>query len=257
MPYADKKKEQEAKQRYEEKRKAENGTRHRVWTGLFYPDSAPPSDVWESEMSDKHLKIWVSPVHDSDKWTAADEQKDASHKAGTAKKNHHHYVVEYDSQVDKKTFLDDFAFLHGPANVKAVRSLRSMVRYLAHLDDPKKAPYRPEDILTFGGATLDVVNELGSEERHEALRAMRRYIRQNEIRNFCDFVDYCDDCEQSWARLLDDNSSYTIEKYIKSRRYKLLERMRDQAIRDKLKDITSGDDMDLNELQWPGMGESD
>lgn len=102
-----------------------------------------------------------------------------------------------------------------------------MVRYLCHLDDPDKAQYDRADVITFGGADIDIVEQLGSHERHEALRAMRVFIRDNGIVDFCDFVDYCDECEAAWSALLDDNSSYVIEKYIKSRRYKMQDAQRE------------------------------
>lgn len=225
MPYKDKDKEREAKQRYEEKRKKQNGERHKVWTLIFYPDSAPAT--WEEELSQLHMKIWVSPVHDKDAWTEADQKKDPVHIAGTLKKPHYHLVAQYEAQVDRATFLADFGVLNGPANVKAVKSLLSMVRYLVHADDPAKAQYSKTDVRTFGGAEIDLVEQLGSHERHEQLKAMRAFIRERGIVDYCDFVDYCDDCEATWAALLDDNSSYTIEKYIKSRRYKLQEERRE------------------------------
>lgn len=227
MPYKDADKQAEARKRYEEKRKKQNGERHKVWTGIFYPDSAPPEDEWREAMSQMHVKIWVGPPHDKDAWTKADERKNPAHRAGTLKKKHLHYIAEYEVQVDLQTFLDDFAFLNGGHNVKYVRSLRSMVRYLCHLDDPDKAQYDRADVLTFGGADFDIVEQLGSHERHEALRAMRVFIRDNGIVNFCDFVDYCDECESAWSALLDDNSSYVIEKYIKSRRYKMQDAQRE------------------------------
>lgn len=226
MPYKDPEKKKEADKRADAKRKAKNGERHKVWTGIFYPESAPPEDEWREEMSQKHVKIWVSPEHDADKWTVADAKKNAAHKAGTLKKNHRHYIAEYETQVDLQTFLDDFAFLNGGHNVKYVRSLRSMVRYLCHLDDPDKAQYDRDKVLTFGGADFDIVEQLGSHERHEALKAMRAFIRDNGIVDFCDFVDYCDEAEAAWSALLDDNSSYVIEKYIKSRRYKMQDAQR-------------------------------
>lgn len=219
MPYKDKAKEQESKQRYEEKRKKQNGERHKCWTLIFYPDSAPPD--WEEYISQLHLRVWVSPVHDADKWTESDQAKDPKHIAGTCKKPHYHLIAQYETQVDRQTFLDDFNGLNAPENVKVVKSLISMVRYLIHADDPNKAQYKREDVKVFGGAEVDLVEQLGSHERHEALKAMRRYIREHGIVDYCDFVDYCDDCEITWAHLLDDNSSYTIEKYIKSLRYKL------------------------------------
>lgn len=223
MPYKDKDKEREAKQRYEEKRRKQNGERHKVWMLVFYPDSVPSE--WRDLLAELHMKVWVSPLHDKDKWTAADEKKDPKHKAGTAKKDHWHLVAQYEVQVDRATFLADFGFLNGPQNVKVVKSLISMVRYLVHADDPDKAQYDKADVLTFGGAELDLVEQLGTHERHEALKAMRAFIREHNITDFCDFVDYCDECEITWAHLLDDNSSYVIEKYIKSRRYKLRDEM--------------------------------
>lgn len=221
MPYKDKEKQKAAQAKYEAKRKASEGNRYRVWTMIFYPDSAPPE--WADYLSNLHLAIWVSPLHDRDVWTEADERENPAHKAGELKKPHYHLICQYETQVDRKNFLADMKGLNGSECVKRVQSLRSMVRYLIHADDPDKAQYRQEDVKVFGGASLDLVEQLGSHERHVMLKAMRKFIRENNITNYCDFVDYCDDCEQAWAGLLDDNSSYTIEKYIKSRRYKLME----------------------------------
>lgn len=225
MPYKDPEKQKEARKKYEEKRKRQNGERHKVWTLIFYPDSAPAE--WRDILSDLHMKVWVSPVHDRDEWTKNDEKKDPKHEAGTLKKPHYHLIAQYEVQVDRDTFLNDFKELNGPQNVKQVKSLISMVRYLVHADDPHKAQYDKADVLTFGGAEIDLVEQLGSHERHEQLRAMRAFIKERGIVDYCDFVDYCDDCEATWAALLDDTSSYTIEKYIKSRRYKLQEERRE------------------------------
>lgn len=225
MPYKDPEKQKEARKKYEEKRKQTNGARHKVWTLIFYPDSAPAE--WPELLSQLHMKIWVSPIHNEDKWTEADEKKDAKRKAGTMKKPHYHLIAQYEVQVDRTEFLADFSCLNGPKDVKAVKSLISMVRYLVHADDPEKAQYQKSDVRTFGGAEIDLVEQLGSHERHEALKAMRKFIRDRRIVDYCDFVDYCDECEATWAALLDDNSSYTIEKYIKSRRYKMQEERRE------------------------------
>ena len=223
MPYKDPEKKKEADRRAEQKRKEREGSRHRAWLLIFYPDSAPAE--WRDMISDLQLPVWVSPLHNADTWTKADEKKDPKHKAETKKKDHWHLVAQYPDKVSREQFLADFGFLNGPANVKACKSLISSVRYLVHADDPDKAPYDKADVLTFGGAEIDLVEQLGTHERHEALKAMRAFIRKNNIVDFCDFMDYCDECESAWAYLLDDNSSYVIEKYIKSRRYKLREEM--------------------------------
>lgn len=219
MPYKDPEKKREANKRAEEKRKKQNGERHRAWILIFYPDSAPAE--WPDLLSEIHLPIWVSPLHDKDVWTAADEQKDKKHKAGAPKKPHYHLIAQYPEKVDRAQFLADFGCLNGPENVKVPKSLISMVRYLAHLDDPDKAQYDRADVRVFGGADPGLMDELGTHERHEALKAMRKYIREHDIIYFDLFYDYCDDCEIVWAHLLDDSCTYVIREYIKARAYRV------------------------------------
>lgn len=206
----------EAQKKAEEKYNKKRSPRHKAWTAIIYEDSLP--EGWKDELSNLHVQVWVSPVHDNDYWTAADERENKSHKAGTKKKSHRHLIIEYGTQVDRETFLNDIRVLNGSEFVKHVKRLNSLVRYLIHMDDPEKAPYKREEILTFGGANLDALEVSSLHDKHENLREMRRFIRANEITNFCDFYDYCDDCMQDWAYLLDDNSTYTIERYIHSLR---------------------------------------
>lgn len=47
--------------------------------------------------------------------------------------------------------VKDFAFLKSK-NVKYVKSLPAMARYLTHMDSPDKAQYDPEGVCEFGGA---------------------------------------------------------------------------------------------------------
>ena len=166
----------------------------------------------------------MSPVHDRDCWTAADERKNPEHSAGLLKKPHYHLVAEYPNPVSAEDFLKDFAFLQGSKYAERVRDKIPMVRYLIHKDDPNKAQYNEEDVSLFGGATLDIFEQLGTTERHIALREMRKFIVANNVVDFYQFVLYCDDCMESWSRLLDDNSCYVIERFIKSFRASSVDR---------------------------------
>lgn len=215
MPYKDPEKKREANRRSEAKRKEREGARHRAWTLICYPDSMP--DDWAEELSQVHIPVWVSPLHDQDVWTSKDERENPKHKAGTPKKPHYHVIAQYPEKHSREQFLDDFGFLRGPQNVKAVESMISMVRYLVHADDPDKAQYSRDDMRVFCGADPGLLDELGTHERHEVLKAMRRFIREHDILYFDEFSDYCDDCETTWANLLDDSCTYRIHEYIKAR----------------------------------------
>lgn len=207
--------------KYREEQAAKRGSPYKCWTLIFYQDSCPVD--WKEYLSQMHLKIWVSPIHDKDVWTSLDEQKNKLHVKGKLKKAHFHLIVEYPTPHYMDQVVADFSFLNGSHYIKHVQSLISMVRYLCHHDDPEKAQYLIDDISVFGGAELDLVSQIGSHERHEALAAMRRFIRERRITHFSVFYDYCDEHEKTWSRLLDDNSSYVIEKYIKAYAYHLKE----------------------------------
>ena len=210
----------EAQKEAEKKYNAKREKRYRAWMMIVYPGDSLPED-YRDIISDLHLKVWLSPEHKDDVWTKADERKNPKHKAGEKKKNHRHLIVEYPSPVTRSDFEQDFADLHG-TDGQRVRDIIAMVRYLIHKDDPGKAQYDPEDIECYGGADLAPLETMGTCERHEALRAMRKFIREHNFLYYCDFYDYCDDCMTLWAYLLDDSCSYTIERYIKSYAHKML-----------------------------------
>ena len=214
----------EADKRYDQERK---GKRHRVWMWITYPDSLP--EDWRDGLSDMHMPFWVSPPHNQDVWSKSDERKNPVHVAGTLKKVHLHNMGEWSHPVTKEQVMDDIGWMHG-TEVQFVRDKRSMMRYLAHLDDPKKAQYNPQEIEVFCGASLDMLDEIGKHERHEMLKQMRKFIREQGILYYDLFYDYCDDCMQSWSYLLDD-SSYAIERYIGSMRKRVNDEKRDATLR--------------------------
>lgn len=226
--------------------KKDERKRYKAWTMILYPDSLPEN--WQDILSELHLKIWVSPLHNKDTYTGRDEQKrntqlenwqkqlknkDLSdeekakletkikqwkpNKKGELKKAHYHLVVCYQAVQTFDAVKSDFSELNG-TQCERVRDLNSIIRYLTHQDDPKKAQYNRDDILCFGGADLDALDEYGTGELHLALKAMRKYIRRQHIFDYYLFCDLCDDLYADWARLLDTRCAYVVEKYIHSYR---------------------------------------
>lgn len=54
-------------------------------------------------------------------------------------------------------------------------------------------------------------------KKHAMLRAMRKHIRENNVTEFTDFQDWCDENNNRWAFALDSGLSSVIEKYIDGR----------------------------------------
>lgn len=202
----------EADKRYEAKRR---GERHQIWMGVFYEESAPH---WRQEIDEMGLPVVVSPVHDKDAWTKSDEKKDPSHKAGTFKKPHRHWLAEYPNPVNFETVKKDFAFLNS-SNIKWVKSKSAMAAYLCHLKSPDKAKYDPEGIVEFGGANWrDWCAQ--TDDLHGEMMAMRKHImahaQETGRADLFEFWNWCDENNDVWSRLLDTACSAAIERYMKT-----------------------------------------
>lgn len=221
MPYKDK----EKKAQWERENRGA-GSRHRVWTGIFYDESSPD---WFDEFLEIDLPVCVSPVHDRDVWTARDARKNPTVCEGEVKKAHRHWLAEYPQPVSFAQVKDDFSFLGG-SNIKYVKSKASMALYLCHLSAEArkagKAQYDPEDVLEFGGANWrDWCAELN--DIHATMKQMRVWIRDNWNLiggEFSDFQDWCDENNDEWSRALDLHCAWAIGNYIERRRNKIEQR---------------------------------
>ena len=177
---------------------------------IFYEESA--DEFWREEMDELGLPVCVSPLHDKDAWTERDERKDPKHKAGTTKKEHYHGLAEYPQPVDYETVRSDFAFLN-TTNIKYVKSKGSMALYLCHIGSKDKAQYDPAEVLEFGGANWhDWCAEF--QDLHVMMKEMRVFIRDNNVHEFADFQDWCDENNDEWSRALDLQCAWAIGNYL-------------------------------------------
>lgn len=178
--------------------------RTRNFATVFYPESAPEN--FRELISELHVPCFLSPLHDRDK-TAAGEEK----------KPHYHLLLVFDSV---KTFEQVTNFLSDklPFSVgcEVIASLRSYARYLCHLDDPDKAQYSPDNVVSFGG--LDYRDVIAS--------ASDRYLALSEMMDFCDkydvtafhlLVKYARQNRPDWFRILCDSGTVVMREYLKSR----------------------------------------
>lgn len=219
MPYKDPEKAREAKRKYD--REKRNGKRHQVWLAIFYPED---NEFWGQELVETCIPTLVSPLHDRDTWTTLDERKNPKHKAGTLKKPHRHIVAEYPNPVSYEDFKRDFDFLGGEGGLHAIKFAKykaSSTLYLAHetaeCRKHGKHPYNPAEVLEFCGANyLDW--RLAVEDLHGQMKAMRAFIKEWNVTEFCDFQDWCDENNEEWSNLLDLKCAWAIGNYIDRRR---------------------------------------
>lgn len=182
-------------------------TRTRNWTIVLYPESAPEN--WRDILDELHIEWVESPLHDKD--INAD---------GEPKKPHWHVLLMFGGVKSWEQVLEITGQLNAPIPQRC-HNAKSMVRYMAHLDNPSKAQYSVSDIIGHGGVDLSEMLRPSSSERYTLIAEMTEFISDNDITEFKDLLDYARMYQfDTWFPLLCDNSAYVIGQYIKSNRHR-------------------------------------
>lgn len=184
----------------------EKDERVRLWATVVYPESAP--DNWLTILRDLMIPCYVSPLHDKD--FNADK---------TPKKAHYHVMLVFEGKKSRAQ-IEEIVKRFGGVGQENVKSKRGYARYLCHLDNPEKAQYSPDDVLSYGG--LDYDSDIGTViNKYKVISEMIDFVSANNIFYYSDLCDYARINEPQWFRVLCDNGSYMLKEYIKSNKYKL------------------------------------
>lgn len=182
-------------------------SRTRNWTFVVYPESA--SENWRNILDDLHIEWVESPLHDKD-----------LNGDGQPKKPHIHVGVFFAGNKTYEQVKEITDSLNCPIPQRC-HSARALVRYMAHLDNPEKAQYNPSDIKGHGGVDVADMLRPASSERYTLIADMMAYIKDNNICEFQDLIDYARVNERdTWFPLLCDSCSFVVGQYIKSQRHR-------------------------------------
>lgn len=187
--------------------KSSGNGRTRNWNIIVYPDSAP--DNWRQIIDEWHIEWVESPLHDRD-----------VNPDGQVKKAHYHVSLLFPGMKTYDQVRELTSILNCPIPVRAL-SVKGSVRYMAHLDNPEKAQYDLGSIIAHGGLDLADLLRPTASERYGMIREMCDWIRENQITEFQDLMDYAmTERFDTWFPALCDNCSYVIGQYIKSQRHR-------------------------------------
>ncbi len=214
-----------------DKKSTRKDSRSKNWVCIVYPDEVNAD--WRERINNQHFQWVESPLHDKD--VNAD---------GTPKKPHIHILLMFSSNKSREQVKDfvktlsDIVYIDGKESVKGIaenvqdcRSIKAMIRYFAHVDNPEKYQYDVKDVIGHNGIDVSAYFVLTAFNRYECIKDMIAYIQQNDVREFIDFMSYCAENRQDdWFKLLCDNSSVVIGMCIKSQRHKPKESKNDVSV---------------------------
>ena len=183
-------------------------TRTRNWTIVLYPESAPEN--WREVLDDMHIEWIESPLHDKD-----------INANGETKKAHWHILLMFGGVKTYEQVKEITDKLNAPIPERC-HNAKAMVRYMAHLDNPDKAQYSVSDIKAHGGVDLAEMLRPSSSERYTIISEMIAFIKEYNIMEFQDLMDYAaSEKFDTWFPLLCDSSAYVVGQYIKSQRHRV------------------------------------
>lgn len=196
---------QKAEEKAKAKTKAKKDKRYLNWTFVTYPDSAPSN--WRDILNDMHIPYAISPLHDKD--ISGD---------GLPKKPHYHVILAFETVKSYSQIKEITDQINAPIP-QAVNSLVGTTRYLTHMDDPNKAQYDKEDIVTGGNFPLSDLLARSATDKKAIVKEIYQFIQDNDITEYHDIVDYAFANNEDWFDVLINGYTLFFVNILKSRRH--------------------------------------
>lgn len=176
--------------------------RTRNYATVVYPESAPIN--WQGILQEQLVPAFISPIHDKD-----------INSDGSMKKAHYHVMVLYEGVKTQEQAQEVFSQIGG-VGIEPIKCARAYARYLCHLDNPDKAQYSIDDVISLSGADYNTMINLAS-DKYNAIGEMLEFCTQNNVVSFAELLLYAKNNRNDWFRVLCDSATLTITQFLKSR----------------------------------------
>ena len=176
----------------------------RNWTFVLYPESAPAD--WKEQLKISGLMSAISPLHDKD-----------INPTGEVKKAHYHILLVYSGPTTYNAVAKFTASLNATIP-QPLESVKGMYRYFSHKDNPEKYQYSEDDIVTVNGFNIADLVELTKSEVNEIKARVLYLIREVDIIEYADLIDFLTDNEMLVEYDVAVNNTFFFNSYITSRR---------------------------------------
>lgn len=185
---------------------SEKNVKKRNWAFVVYPESAPEN--WIQLLQDTGLQCAISPLHDKD-----------VNATGEPKKPHWHVIVCYSGPTSYNVVKGLTDAFNAPIP-QPLEQVKGYYRYLTHMDNPEKAQYDPQYILTVNGFNIMDYSDLTRSEINALKVSMLGIIRNADIFEYSDFMDFLLDNGMVTEFDVASNNTLFFDRYISSRRNK-------------------------------------
>ena len=187
--------------------------RTRNFATVVYPDSAP--EGWIESLTQFFVPAFISPLHDLD-----------INPGGEPKKPHYHVIIMFDSVKTKEQAKVIFDAIGG-VGCEVVASIRGYARYLCHLDNPDKAQYNVDDVISLCGSDYPGVCSLAT-DKYKVIEEMIDWCLENYCYSYLDLMIYAKTERRDWFRSLCDNSTIVMKEFLKTFKWDLNQKAKNE-----------------------------
>lgn len=180
----------------------------RNWTFVLYEDSCAKD--WEDYLVSTGVPFAYA-YHDKDKTDLGED-----------KKAHTHVLICFDGPVTYNNAMT-YATRVGAANnvIQPVGSVRGMVRYFCHKDNPDKYQYEDDVIQCRNGFDPKDYFSLTVTQQKAFKRKIIEFIQDNEIIEYADLVEILMNSDQMDLFDIVTTNTFFFTQYMKSRKNKM------------------------------------
>lgn len=198
----------------------------KYWIAVSYPNDSEPTD-WQERAKAEGIEC-CSIVHDKD-YNESETTEDGAQ--GTQKKLHRHHIFAFPNTTTEKHASEVILKITNGLAPKGCSNVKGAYAYLTHKFDPDKAQYESKDILCLNGFAPENYFNLNSGEEDEAFKCIEKIIKEQDLEEYCDLVDYLSANFEDLARFARTHTLH-IKAYLQSKHMK-----KRQAKKDYLMDL--------------------
>jgi len=201
-------------------------SRGRNWTFIGYPGDSLPDDYSSILTDEMHLCWAESPVHNAD-----------LNGDGSEKKRHIHFLVTFEGKKSFEQIREITDRLNCPIPQQC-RNVRSMVRYMIHLDNPEKHQYKKEDIKPHGGFALEDYFNRSQSENRTILKEILAFCVDNHITEFSELVEVVFEMDNNdWIDIITCRNTLFLSAYLKSKYFRDTRIESEKVLRERMKKL--------------------
>ena len=167
------------------------------------------------KITSSRLECVISPYHDRD-----------FKEDGTYKKAHYHVGVFFPtlkSIAQVYAIFKSLDVIQRDNQVEFINDVGKFIDYLTHKNNPEKAQYLSEDIVTVNGFNINKWVKFANKstiDEDQLRKDIKQFIKENDVIYYCDLSDYASIFKEEWVDVIDKNPSFW-RSYLISRQDKM------------------------------------